>query len=67
MPVDRRGDISHLIGVQEVDIHDRYLGLPTVVGRSKKVITRGVKEKLWKKLQGYGGKGWCCLKQVGRS
>uniref|UniRef100_A0A803MS15 Reverse transcriptase zinc-binding domain-containing protein n=1 Tax=Chenopodium quinoa TaxID=63459 RepID=A0A803MS15_CHEQI len=38
-----------------VDIHDRYLGLPTVVGRSKKVITKGVKDKLWKKLQGWKG------------
>lgn len=35
-----------------MDIHDRYLGLLTVVGMSKKVI-RGVNEKIWKKLQGW--------------
>lgn len=52
VPVDRRHHISSLLGVREVDIHARYLGLPTVVGRSKKVITKGVKEKIWKKLQG---------------
>ncbi|XP_056685502.1 uncharacterized mitochondrial protein AtMg00310-like [Spinacia oleracea] len=43
------------MGVREVEVHDRYLGLPTMVGRSKKGITRGVKEKLWKKLQRWKG------------
>ena len=55
VPSTRKESISHFLGVKEVDIHDRYLGLPTVVGRSKKVIMRGVKEKLWKKLQGWKG------------
>ena len=32
----RRQAISSFLGVREVDIHDRYLGLPTVVGYSKK-------------------------------
>lgn len=31
-----------------MDIYDWYLGLPTLVGRSKKVIIRGVKKKLKK-------------------
>lgn len=43
------------LGVQVVDFHDWYFVLPTVVGRSKKVITRGVKEKLWKELRGWKG------------
>lgn len=60
VPMGRKESICHHVRVPEVDIHDRYLGLPTVVGRSKKVITRGVKEKIWKKLQEYG-RGWCCL------
>lgn len=38
-----------------MDIHDRHLGLPTLVGRLKKVITNVVKEKPWKKLQGWKG------------
>ncbi|XP_021771707.1 uncharacterized protein LOC110735833 [Chenopodium quinoa] len=49
-------ELAGKLGVRIVSIHDRYLGLPTVVGRSKKVITRAVKEKLWKKLQGWKGK-----------
>ncbi|XP_021745647.1 uncharacterized protein LOC110711544 [Chenopodium quinoa] len=52
---EKRGELADKFGVREVDVHDLYLGLPTVVGRSKKVITRGVKEKLWKKMQGWKG------------
>ena len=52
MPGQRRRVIADSLGVRVVDIRDGYLGLPMVVGRSKKVITEGVKEKLWTKLQG---------------
>ncbi|XP_021761424.1 uncharacterized protein LOC110726278 [Chenopodium quinoa] len=52
---NRRVELADNLGVRLVDVHDRYLVLSTVVGRSKKVITRGVKEKLWKKLQGWKG------------
>ncbi|XP_021746063.1 uncharacterized protein LOC110711934 [Chenopodium quinoa] len=55
VPVSKCIELASMLGVCIVDIHDRYLGLPTVVGRSKKVITRCVKEKLWKKLQGWKG------------
>ncbi|XP_021721937.1 uncharacterized protein LOC110689456 [Chenopodium quinoa] len=51
----KRKELANRCGVRVVDIHDRYLGLPTVVGRSKKVITKGITEKLWKKLQGWKG------------
>lgn len=41
----RREEMAATLGVRLVDVHDRYLGLPTTVGRSKKVITKGVKER----------------------
>lgn len=53
--VARRAHIAVVLGVQIMDIHDRYIGLPTVVGRSKKVITKGVREMLWRKLHGWKG------------
>ncbi|XP_021715945.1 uncharacterized protein LOC110683843 [Chenopodium quinoa] len=73
VPEGRREEVENMLGVRMVDIHDRYLGLPTVVGRSKKVITKGVKEKLWKKLQGWKGMvlskaGWeVMIKEVAQS
>ncbi|XP_021775172.1 uncharacterized protein LOC110739026 [Chenopodium quinoa] len=51
----RRSELANLMGVKEVDVHDKYLGLPTVIGRSKRVLTKGIREKLWKRLQGWKG------------
>lgn len=51
----RLRNLADILGVWVVEKHDKYLGLPTVVGRSKKIITKGVKEKLWKRLQGWKG------------
>lgn len=31
--------------------HDKYLGLPTIFNRSKKISFRGVRDRIWKKLQ----------------
>ncbi|XP_021770651.1 uncharacterized protein LOC110734814 [Chenopodium quinoa] len=49
----RREEIIGILGVTEVEQHEKYLGLPTIIGRSKKVIFAGLKERLWKKLQGW--------------
>jgi len=37
----------------EVQHHDRYLGLSTILGRSKKLVFASIKESIWKKLRGY--------------
>ena len=36
--------------------HDKYLGLPTLVGRNKKATCAAIKEHLWKKLQTWKGR-----------
>lgn len=49
-----RGVLKDTLGIREVDKHDRYIGLPTTVGRSKKVIfDQQVKERIWKDLKGW--------------
>lgn len=50
-----RSILADGLGVRFVNSHEKYLGLPIVIGRSKKVISKGVKEKFWKKLQGWKG------------
>lgn len=42
----RRVDLAASLRVHVVGHHDKYLVLPSMVGRSKKVITKGVKDKL---------------------
>lgn len=34
-----------------VDRYSKYLGIPTLPGRSKKQVFNDVKERIWKKLQ----------------
>ncbi|XP_074278676.1 uncharacterized protein LOC141602272 [Silene latifolia] len=51
----RRLAVEAVLGVRVVAEHDRYLGLPTVIGSSKQVLTRVVRDKLSNKLQGWRG------------
>lgn len=36
-----------------IDEHDKYLGLPTYVGSSKKRIFHTIQDRIWKKLKGW--------------
>ncbi|KAH0996219.1 hypothetical protein GBA52_020083 [Prunus armeniaca] len=42
-----------ILKVQWVEKHDKYLGLPTFVGRSKIVCFNPIKERIWGKFQGW--------------
>lgn len=53
VPLSMRQQITNHLGVVEVDRHEKYLGLPTIVGKSKKIIFQCIKERIWKKLQGW--------------
>ncbi|XP_074293389.1 putative mitochondrial protein AtMg00310 [Silene latifolia] len=51
----RRAAIAEVLGVRIVENQDKYLGLPTMVSHSKKVISSVVRDKISKKLQGWRG------------
>ncbi|KAL0295512.1 UNVERIFIED_CONTAM: hypothetical protein Sangu_2508300 [Sesamum angustifolium] len=40
--------ISCRLGVRRAAKHDKYLGLPSVVGRSKREVFDSIREKVWK-------------------
>ncbi|XP_021623023.1 uncharacterized protein LOC110622729 [Manihot esculenta] len=48
-----RASICQCLGVQEVENHDNYLGMPSVVGRDKKLIFNYVVNKVAKRIQGW--------------
>ncbi|XP_021721016.1 uncharacterized protein LOC110688556 [Chenopodium quinoa] len=50
---ERRQEIVNILGVHEVERHEKYLCLPMIIGRSKKVIFALLKERIWRKLQGW--------------
>ncbi|XP_021722000.1 uncharacterized protein LOC110689525 [Chenopodium quinoa] len=61
--VMRRMDILAVLGVKQVEKHEKYLGLPTIIRRSKKAVFACLKERIWKKMQGWKEK---LLSQAGK-
>ena len=60
---DMKEEIKNVLGVNEIRSYEKYLGLPSLVGRGKKASFNYIKDKVWRKLQGWEGK---LLSQAGR-
>ena len=52
MGADHKVWITNCLGVKEVDKFETYLGLPTLIGRSKYQAFSFLKDRVRKKLQG---------------
>ena len=51
----QRDWITNALEVKEVEKFESYLGLPTLIGRSKYQAFSFLKERVWKKIQGWKG------------
>ena len=60
---DTRNRIKIALGVPKITQYEKYLGLPSLVGRNKKASFNYIKERVWKKIQGWKEK---VLSQAGR-
>jgi hypothetical protein len=63
VPPEVRGDIAALLGVTQVLGTGKYLGLPSMIGRSKKATFKFIKDKIWKKINSWSSRH---LSQAGR-
>ena len=54
--VDTQITIQNLLGVNVVQHYEKYLGLPSLVGRNKKESFTYIKQQVWKRIQGWEGK-----------
>lgn len=59
----RRKNLSERLGAKEVDQHSKYLGLPTLIGRSKKQVFTGILERVLNKMKDWKEKS---LSQAGK-
>ncbi|XP_057443766.1 uncharacterized protein LOC130735911 [Lotus japonicus] len=53
VPQNGFNELKQLLNVKAVEIFDKYLGLPTMIGKSKTRIFNFVKDRVWKKLKGW--------------
>lgn len=53
---DKQNQLTDILGVSTELRDGKYLGLPSLVGRSKKFIFNFVKDRVWKKVQGWSNK-----------
>ena len=53
---DLKNEILSILGPMQDSSHTKYLGLPSILGRSKKVVFAEIKDKVCKKLASWKGK-----------
>jgi hypothetical protein len=50
---DIRSFISQSLGVSSTAHYEKYLGLPSLIGRSRVSTFNGIKERIWKRINGW--------------
>lgn len=53
---EQKDQITQILGVHVVEKLDKYLGMPSVVGKSKSQIFSVIRERIWKRINGWGEK-----------
>ncbi|XP_048492990.1 uncharacterized protein LOC125493568 [Beta vulgaris subsp. vulgaris] len=51
--VRKKEELIDILHMRHVDRHQKYLGIPTICGRSKKVMFLEILDRMWKKLRGW--------------
>ena len=52
-PIETKGEVLEILGPMQELRQGKYLGLPSVIGKSKNQVFAEIKEKVGKKLSGW--------------
>ncbi|KAL0390869.1 UNVERIFIED_CONTAM: putative mitochondrial protein [Sesamum calycinum] len=52
-PIDIQRDLAEALGLRLENKHEVYLGLPAVAFRSKRALFAALKDRIWKRIQGW--------------
>ena len=52
--------MTDFLAIRQVERHSKYLGVPTLMVHSKKLVFNEMKDQIWKKLQGWKEKLVSC-------
>ena len=63
VPDPAQDSITSILGVRAVMGTGKYLGLPSMIGRSKEATFGFIKDRIWHKINSWSSK---CLSKVGR-
>lgn len=61
--VAKKRELMECLGIHSVLINEKYLGLPMILGKSKKEFFGNIKERIWKRIKGWNEK---LLSKAGR-
>lgn len=49
----KKDAIQRILGVQEMSSHRKYLGMPSMFGRARKEIFQGIRDNIWRRINGW--------------
>ncbi|XP_012842431.1 PREDICTED: uncharacterized protein LOC105962665 [Erythranthe guttata] len=55
-PPDTKNAIQSTLGFQIVESHEKYLGMPLTMGKSRRAIFDFLRDRVWTKIEGWGEK-----------
>jgi len=55
-PADHKENITNILGVRQVLGTGKYLGLPSMIGRSKKATFKFIKDHVWNKINSWSSR-----------
>lgn len=64
MRLDKQVELKNLLGIHSDLSRGNYLGLPSLIGRSKKMVFSFLKDRMWSRIQSWSAK---CLSKAGKA